>query len=353
MSAITASLSGLFDAEADRRLQVVAGAVGLLLFSLLLSLVDVNPLSVLVNGLQQGVVYALVALGIALVYKATRVLNFAQGEIGTVGAFVVYMGLAGGDREVILQQSSTGFLEMLGWTMLAIVVGALLSVVINLAIVRQLKDAAPVTTLVATVGVTLLLAGSQVILFEATPRSFPQFLAGGPPNPFGEGTFAIGGVNITYQFLLTGAILAIVAAGLGIFFRTPAGVALLATSQEPFAAQLSGVSVTAMSALAWGAAGAFGALAGVLGGGVFRSITPGFMTALFLIPAIVAAVLGGITSMPGAVAGAIILGLVQTIAVDVAGAQGLSIPGPPQIATFVVLLLVLLFRPRGLFGKEA
>lgn len=339
---------------------VVVAAAGLL---------DVSLLSVVVNGLQTGVVYALVALGIALVYKSTRVLNFAQGEIGTIAAFIVFTGLVGGDLEAFLSQGDVVFWQMAAWTLLAILVGAVLAVFINLAIVRQLSDVAPVTTLVATIGVALLLVGSEVIAFEALPRSFPQFLPGGPSGVDlgflclssreageclgGAGQFAIGGVNITYQFLLTTTVLAVVAGALAAFFRTAAGTALLATSQEPFAAQLSGVSVTAMSNLAWGTAGAFGALAGVLGGGVFQSITPGFMTSTFLIPAIVAAVLGGITSMPGAVVGALILGIVQTFANSVVVVNGWSVPGPPQMATFAVLLLVLLFRPRGLFGKAA
>ena len=350
-----------------------AGIVGAIVVAavLLSTIGNVNLLSVMVNGLQTGVVYALVAIGIALVYKSTRVLNFAQGEVGTVAAYIVFMGLARGDKLVILQQSEVSFLRMVAFTLLAIAVGAGLSIAINLGIVSQLKDGAAVTTLVATIGVALLLSGGQLLYFEALPRSFPQFLTGGPKGfeifgacftqadlegvcQTGEGAiFAIGGVNVTYQFLLTTAILGVVAAMLAIFFRTPAGIALLATSQEPFAAQLQGVSVKSMSALAWGTAGAFGALAGVLGGGVFQSITPGFMTASFPIPAIVAAVLGGITSMPGAVVGALLLGVAQTLANEIAGANSLSIPGPPQIATFGVLLLVLLFRPRGLFGKEA
>lgn len=355
--------------EEGRAVRIGATIATVVALVVLSSLLNVSLLGVLVNGTQTGVVYALVALGIALVYKSTRVLNFAQGEIGTVAAFIVYLGLAGFDTEVILQQGDVGFFEMVGWAVLAIIVGAVLAIVINMGIVQQLSNAAPVTTLVATIGVALLLVGAEILYFEALPRSFPQFLAGGPSGmDLGglclsttaegaclgtDGSFAIAGVNITYQFLLTTAILVVVAAALGVFFRTPAGTALLATSQEPFAAQLSGVSVKAMSALAWGTAGAFGALAGILGGGVFQSITPGFMTSLFLVPAIVAAVLGGITSMPGAVVGALLLGIVQTFANTAVGANGWSIPGPPQLATFVVLLLVLLFRPRGLFGKEA
>lgn len=354
----------------EGRLVRVGGVLAaVLLLPVVAGLLNVNLLSVVVNGLQTGVVYALVALGIALVYKSTRVLNFAQGEIGTIAAFIVFTGLVRGDLGEFISQGDVNFWEMVLWTLLAIAVGAVLAIIINLAIVRQLADAAPVTTLVATIGVALLLVGGEVLVFQALPRSFPQFSAGGPAGvdmgfvclsarEAGEclgasGQFAIGGVFITYQFLLTTLVLIVVATALAVFFRTAAGTALLATSQEPYAAQLSGVSVTSMSALAWGTAGAFGALAGVLGGGVFQSITPGFMTSTFLIPAIVAAVLGGITSMPGAVLGALILGIVQTFANSVVVVNGWSVPGPPQVATFAVLLVVLLVRPRGLFGKAA
>lgn len=365
-SRATGLLGGLRALD-PRRTALVAAAV--LAFLLATALLQVNLVTVLVNGLQTGVVYALVALGIALVYKSTRVLNFAQGEIGTVAAFLVFWGLAGFQRGSDVLVQDPPFLLMVGWTLVAIAVGALLAIGINLGIVRQLSNAAPVTTLVATVGVALLLVASEVLLFQALPRSFPQFAEGGPPGLEvagfclagtadgaclgAAGTFAIGGVNITYQFLLTTVVLAVVAAALALFFRTPAGVALLATSQEPFAAELSGVSVRSMSALAWGTAGAFGALAGVIGGGVFSQITPGFMTTTFLVPAIVAAVLGGITSMPGAVLGALLLGVVQTYANSAVITNDLRLPGPPQMATFAVLLLVLLLRPRGLFGKEA
>lgn len=363
------TLDRLLGPEEGRAVRVggtVATVVAILVVSAFL---NVALLPVMVAGIQTGVVYALVAVGIALVYKATRVLNFAQGEIGTVAAFFVFMGLAGFDKTQNLE-AAYPFFQMVGWTLAAMVIGAVLAVLINVGVVSRLANAAPVTTLVATIGVALLLIGSQVLYFEALPRPFPTFTQGAPSGVkflgvclsstsdsgacLGrEGILVVGGANITYQFLLTTTVLVLVAIGLATFFRTPVGVALLASSQEPFAAQLQGVSLQAMSALAWGTAGAFGAVAGVLAGGSSESIAPGFMTSGVLIPAIVASVLGGITSIPGAVAGALVLGLVQTYANQIVLSNGWSVPGPPQLATFVVLLLVLLFRPRGLFGKEA
>lgn len=365
----SARLGRLLGSVEGRGLRIAAAVVAALVVIVGSRLLGINLFGVVVSGIQLGVVYALVAVGIALVYKSTKVLNFAQGEIGTVAAFLVFLGLGNFSVEATLA-SAYPFWTMVGWTLVAIVVGAVLALAINLGVVSRLADAAPVTSLVATIGVALLLIGSEVLYFDAVPRPYPVFAQGAPvgfelgPLCFssraadgsclgGDGIFVLGGANITYQFLLTATVLALVAIGLAAFFRTQVGIALLASSQEPYAARLQGVSLRAMSALAWGTAGAFGALAGVLAGGAQESIFPGFMTSTVLIPAIVAAVLGGITSVPGAVIGAVILGLVQTYANAAVLSQGWQVPGPPQLATFVVLLLVLLLRPRGLLGKEA
>lgn len=321
---------------------------------------EVNLVAVLVNGLQVGAVYALIALGIALVYKATRVLNFAQGELGTVPAFVVFMVMVSGVREAEIDPSKVVGWELAAATLLAVVVGALLAILINVLVVQRLADASPVTSLVATAGVALLFSSAELILFQAKARKFPRFIDGAPcfaSDAEGACTtpLSLGGVIISWHTLIVIAVLAVAAGLLAVFFRTPIGVALLATAQEPYAAELQGISTRAMSTLAWGAAGALGAIGGVLGGGVFEFIAPGFMTTTFLIPAIVAAVLGGITSMVGAVIGGLILGVSVAFANSFVLSYDLTsvLPGPPQIMTFAVLLLVLLFRPRGLFGKEA
>jgi branched-chain amino acid transport system permease protein len=130
---------------------------------------------------------------------------------------------------------------------------------------------------------------------------------------------------------------------------------MLASAQEPFAASLSGVSPRAMSRLAWALAGGLGVLAGVLGAGVFERITPGMVTTTFMVPAFTAAVLGGLTSMAGAVVGGLLLGLTVSFANALVLNYGwtATVPGPPFIATFVVLLLVLYLRPQGLLGKGA
>lgn len=302
---------------------------------------------ILVFGLQNGAVYSLVGLGIALVYKATRILNFAQGELGTVPAFVAWWLLAGFPMGAFdAATASSNLLLLIVATLVAVLVGAALGVGMNVLVVRRLASAAPVTSLVATVGITLLLTSMQIIVFEPKRRNFPRFISGGLDLP---------GINIVvpWHTFLTIAVLAGVAVLLAVFFRTTMGIALLATAQEPFAAELQGVPVDRMRTLAWGAAGALGGLAGVLGVMFFEGVGPGTVTSFFLVPAFTGVVLGGITSMTGAVVGCLILGVTAQAATKLVSVFDWSVPGPPQVAIFVVLLAVLVIRPRGLMGSAA
>jgi branched-chain amino acid transport system permease protein len=300
-----------------------------------------SVVEVLVFGCQRGAIFALVGLGLALVYTATRILNFAQGELGTVPAFAAFLVMTGfksagevtADRGLLLPA-----------TVLAIVIGALLGVVLYAAVIRPLGKVSPVTSLVATAGVALLLTTVEINVFEARARRFPRPVNGG---------FTLPGIDIVVEWhtVVILAVLAGVALALAAFFRSSPGVALLATAEDPFAAELHGVPVERMRAMAWGAAGALGALAGVLGAGVFESLTPGLVTSTFLIPAFTGVVLGGITSMKGAVIGGFALGIVSQAAIEIVSELELDVPGPPQLAVLLVLLAVLLVRPQGLLGS--
>lgn len=300
-------------------------------------------IEVLVFGIQRGAIFGLVGLGLALVYKATRILNFAQGELGTLPAFIALLTMTGfqvsGDKA-----PDRGML--LPATVLAIAVGAGLGVLLYLVVIRSLGKVSPVTSLVATAGVALLLTTVEINVFEARARRFPRPVNGG---------FRLIGteVIIDWHTIVILAVLAGVALALAAFFRSSPGVALLATAEDSFAAELQGVPVERMRAMAWGAAGALGALAGVLGAGVFESLTPGLVTSNFMIPAFTGVVLGGITSMVGAVVGGFALGIVSQAAIQIVTTYELDVPGPPQLAVLVVLLAVLLVRPQGLLGKSA
>ena len=304
---------------------------------------DVDFISVFVIGLQVGAVYALMALGLVLVYKSTRVLNFAQGELGTLSAYMAFAIMVGFDWS---DRGPEPTASRLWWaSIIAVLFGALLAVLVNTLVVQRLAEASQATALVATVGVGLLVSSLEIIVFEPKLRNFPRYI---------EGTrFHIGDVPVSNHTIVIIVVLLAAAAALAAFFRTRTGIALLATAQEPFAAELAGISVRRMAMLAWAAAGALAAVAGLLGAGVFTKVQPGLMTTTFLIPAFAGAVLGGLTSMVGAVAGPLVLGIVVAFANEFVLSYELKIPGPPQVATLVVLLLVLLVRPRGLFGKEA
>lgn len=350
-----------------------AVTTGVVLLVVILSIwKEIELVRALVVGIQFGAVYALVALGVALVFKATRVLNFAQGEIGTMSAWLVWLILVGFSVSDDSNATEGSLTKMLLATVAAMAFGALLSILVNSVVVQRLASASPVTSLVATAGVMIFLLAFQLVAFEAKGRAFPRYIEGAPngidagplclAKPAANvvvkegqcvGDLAIAGQVITWHTILVIAVLMAAAALLAIFFKTPLGVALLATAQDPFAAEIQGVSVRAMSTLAWGMAGALAALGGILGAGVFATLRPGLITSAFLIAALVSAVLGGVNSMPGAVVGGLVLGVTVAFTNEVVLALDLSISGAPQVATFTVLVMVLLFRPRGLFGKAA
>lgn len=304
-------------------------------------------------GLQNGAIIALVALGVAMIYKATGVLNFAQGSIGSSGVFAGYLVLTGGQVGGTFDDLGVG--DFVAMTLAVLLVTVVLALGTN-AIIRRLADSSPVTSLVATAGIALLLISLQVVIFEAQARSWARYVTG--PSPID--LESIGGTAvITWHFVVTLAVIAVCAALLTVLFRTSAGVALLATSQERFAARLQGISVPAMTMLAWVVAGVLAGVAAILAAGQFEQISPGFMLTTWLLPGFVAAVLGGMTSMLGAVIGGFVIGLVFSFA-ETANQQ-LSqlladfngIPGAPQFALLVVLLAVLIARPQGLLGQEA
>jgi branched-chain amino acid transport system permease protein len=291
---------------------------------------------VVVFGVVYGAAYALLGLGIVLVYKGSRVFNFAQAEFGTVAAFTVYLTHTNGVPYVF-----------------AAVIGVLAAVVFGLllerGVVQPLFNAPKVTLLVATAGIALLSISLQLFIGGATARSYEPAIQGTAFRPFG--------VALSGQQLLVILVLAGFAAALAVFFRTDLGLAILAVSQEPTATNLSGISVRRISALIWALAALMGGVAGVLAPAIQPgAFTPGYMTNNFLIFAFVAAVIGGMTSLPGAVVGGFVLGLAQQFTfnyiADIRWVET-NLPGSPELVTFVLLVTVLAIRPAGLLGREA
>lgn len=313
--------------DRNRRLLIVGGGafVGL-------GVLGAVNLSSLVNGIVVGAGYALVALGIVLIFKATKQFNFAQGEFGTVAVYAAWM-LLGGD--------TGGGLPWFVAGPIALLVGVAMGVVVERLVVRPLSGAPQVIVLVATAGVALFAIAIQIIVGEAKLRSVEPMVGG-------EG-FVLGQAFVRPQNIVVLVGLAVTGVALYAFFRSPLGTALLATSQDAFAARIAGIDVNRMSMLVWGMAAFFGALAGLLFAPI-GGFTPGFMTTDRLIPGFTAAVLGGITSLPGAVVGGLAVGLIESYFGLLLGGV---IEGADLLGVFVALLAVLVVRPQGLLGSEA
>ena len=282
------------------------------------------------NGVLRGSVYAMVALGIVLVYRASGVFNFAQAEFGTTGLFGAYAALT---------FWGWGYPQAFAFGMLVAITMGLLT---ERLVIHPLRNSSKVTLLVGTAGVALAAIGMQFWLFNETlimtmPRISEEYFT----TPWGA--------LVTVQALIGAAVLAVVAVLLALFFRSPSGLAIQAAQQEPVAAELIGISVRRVSMLTWGIAGVLGGLAGILTGPIL-TFTAGFLSFgafAALLPGFMAAVLAGMRSMPGAVAGGLVVGCVEQL-----GSLSIiseRIPGAGAAVLFGFLLLVLLGKPNGIF----
>lgn len=289
---------------------------------------------VLVLGIVNGAIYSLIAIGLVLVYKASGVFNFAQGEFGTVAIYGAYAAFS-------MLHLPYG---------IGLVVGLAAALAMGLLterfVIRPLFDAPRVTLLVATAGVALLAIGVEFWRTANNPLRFFDAIVNSPSSLDRVSPF---GVAVSDQRLITLAVLAAAAVLLFLFFRSPLGLAVLAASQEPVASELVGVSVRRISTITWGLAALLGGAAGLLyaGGAQF---SPGLITGAVLIPGFTAAIVGGITSLPGAAAGGILVGVLQAL-----GSLSTfeSIKGASFVSVFIVLLVVLLVRPQGLFASRS
>ena len=289
----------------------------------------------LITGLLQGSVYALVALGIVLVYRASGAFNFAQTEFGTTGLFAAYAALV-----------------MWGWSYpAAIAFGLAVAIAMGLLterlVVHPLRNSSRVTVLVGTAGVALAAVGFQFWQFNETlimtmPRIKDAFFV----VPFF-------GAPVTVQQLITLGVLVVASIALALFFRSPSGLAIQAAQQEATAAELVGISVRRVSMFTWAIAALLGGLAGILSG-PYTTFTAGFLTfgaGRALLPGFMAAVLAGMRSMPGAVAGGLTVGVVEQLGTL---SMMIEIPGARAMLLFGFLLAVLLIRPQGIFvGRGA
>ena len=283
----------------------------------------------LITGLATGGIYALLAVGIVLVYKASRVLNFAQGEMGTFGLFVAFW--------LIHEQDMPWAVGALA----AVAAAALIGLVFERIVVRQMAEAPRLTVAVATIGLLLLLFALELKIFGPSPRILEPPIAGL-------------GFKIAGFFVSPTQIMALLTAvGLGFALaaflrRTDFGLGVLAASQDPTATRLVGIRVNRISAFTWTLAGAVSALAALLIEPTIGVFAAGFMTGLF-VRGLAAALLGGLTSLPGAFIGGVAIGMIESFVAD-RFVQS-TFPGIQSVAVMLVVVLVLLIRPHGILGK--
>jgi len=296
-------------------------------------------------GFFYGAVYGLLAVGIVLVYKGTRVFNFAQAEFGTVAALVLYaLHVRGHVNYLLAVILALGFAVGLG-------------LLAERLVIRPLLNAPRITLIVATVGIALFFIALEIPIVGTSTTLVLDPAWNDPIGATGHPSLVnIFGVGILRQQFLIVIVLGLLAVGLAYFFsRTNRGLAVLATSEDSTASQVVGISVAGMSRFIWGSAAFLGGLAGILYGPI-TVVAPGFMTGIqgveVLIPAFTAAVLGGMTSVAGAFIGGVLVGIVQNVGIYYLGQKG-GISGAPELSVFALLLIVLLVRPQGLLGSEA
>jgi branched-chain amino acid transport system permease protein len=286
-------------------------------------------LQYVLTGLSAGSLYALVALGIVLVHRSTRVLNFAHGQIATFGTFVAFALLTSG------YPFGVAFAA-------ALLAGALVAVLFYLVVLvpAQRQGATLLGQVILTLGLALILEGLIIYRWGAEPDRLPFPLSD-------TKTWRLGAVFVSE--LSIGTLAAGVLASLLLYLyllvqRTPLGLAMRATSENLAAAQTLGIPTRWVLGTAWGVAAALGVLSGVFLASALL-LDPFFMLDPFL-KGFAAAVLGGLHSLPGAVLGGVILGIAESLT----GAY-LTIQYKNTLA-FLVILLVLLVRPEGLLGRE-
>jgi len=288
----------------------------------------------IINGISLGSIYGLVALGYTLVYGILKLINFAHGDIYMMGAFAgfYFTGWLG------LQHSPSIFVLIL-ILVLSMVACGILGAVIERFAYRPLRSMPRLNLLITAIGVSLLLENGGQLLFGADPKFFPQLMER-------QVLFTYGNISISnFQVLIIGVSLTLMLMLQYIIHHTKTGKAMQAVSFSHENASLMGINIDFIISFTFVLGSALAAAAGILVGLSYPKIEP-LMGLLFGLKAFVAAVLGGIGSVPGAIVGALIMGLSEEMVVGY-----LSSTYRDALA-FLLLIIILLVKPTGIFGKS-
>jgi branched-chain amino acid transport system permease protein len=289
----------------------------------------------LVTGFLTGGIYSLVALGLVLIYKSSQIFNFAQGHLLMFSAFITW-----------------GLMVQMGWSMwVALLGGVAVAVLLGLLIerlaLRPLIGQPILATIMMTLALSQIIQGVTILVFGGARQVFPEIFPLKPVIiPLGGDVRIVLKVALMWGFGLAMAGVAIFA----IFFRfTRAGLAMRTAAEDHQLAQSVGLNVRRIFAAAWAIAGVIGLAGGVLVGSI-SGVEPSLAGIGF--KAFPAVLFGGLESIPGAVIGGLIIGVIESLVGGLPANQAIRATNPAEIAPYVILLLVLLFRPDGLFGLK-
>ena len=285
-------------------------------------------LSYLINGISLGSVYAIIALGYTMVYGIARMLNFAHGDIIMVGGFTVFT--------IVTTMGGSPVVGILA----SVVVCTVLGVTIERVAYRPLRDASPLAVLITAIGVSYLLQNVALLIFGSNARQFTSVITV-PALKLAGGKLSISSVTIVTIL----SCIVIMAVLMTFINKTKMGQAMLAVSEDRGAATLMGINVNRTISVTFAIGSALAAVAGVLLCSAYPSLSP-YTGSMPGIKAFVAAVFGGIGSIPGAFIGGILLGIIENLAKAYISSQ-LS-----DAIVFSVLIIVLLVRPTGILGKK-
>jgi branched-chain amino acid transport system permease protein len=275
------------------------------------------------NGLSNGAILALAALGFVLIYKATSVINFAQGEFLLISAFVVWFILVELDLPWVVGIA------------IAIVVAIALGVVIERLILRPMVGEPTISVIMVTIGLAAVLGSLVQIIWGTRPRSFPDFIPSGSVELFGA--------TVAENRLWAIGVVAVALIGFTLFYtRARDGIAMRAVAEDQQAALAQGISVRRTFALAWALAGVTAVFGGALVANLI-GVSGGISSfGLLVFPVVI---LGGLDSVPGAVVGGAIIGLLSSYTGGYIGG------GLETVIPYIALLAILLIKPYGLFGQ--
>ena len=283
-------------------------------------------LSYLINGLGLGSVYAIIALGYTMVYGIAKMLNFAHGDVIMIGAYVAFFAL-----------NSYG-LPLIPAVLLAVLVCTVLGVVIEKLAYKPLRQASSLAVLITAIGVSYFLQNGAQLIWSSTTKVFPAVIS--------NGGLELGGLSVSYVTLITIATCIVVMICLTLFVnRTKTGRAMRACSEDKGASTLMGINVNQIISITFAIGSGLAAIASVLLCASYPSVFP-TLGAMPGIKAFTAAVFGGIGSIPGALLGGLLLGVIEIIAKAYISTQ-LS-----DAIVFAVLIVVLLIKPTGLLGHK-